>query len=76
MHQPSCRFARVAGLFLLVSLVLAPKFARATALVGGTTLTVPYPTPATALTPNLPGLSVGPVAACFWPDRPAARPLD
>ena len=21
-------------------------------------------------------LSVGPVAACFWPDRPAARPLD
>jgi hypothetical protein len=22
------------------------------------------------------GLSVGPVAACFWPNRPAARPLD
>ena len=40
--------------------------ARATALVGGTTLTVPYPTPATALTPNLPGLSVGPVTAQVW----------
>jgi subtilisin family serine protease len=40
--------------------------ARATALVGGTTLTVPYPTPATSLTPNLPGLSVGPVTAQVW----------
>jgi subtilisin family serine protease len=40
--------------------------ARATGLVGGTTLTVPYPTPATALTPNLPGLSVGAVTAQVW----------
>src|SRR5207237_10213636 len=37
--------------------------ARATGLAGGTTLTVPYPTPATSLTPNLPGLSVGTVQA-------------
>jgi len=35
--------------------------ARATALAGGTTLTVPYPTAATALAPNLPGLSAGTV---------------
>ena len=40
--------------------------ARATALTGGTTLTVPFPTQATALTANLPGLSVGPVQAQVW----------
>jgi hypothetical protein len=39
--------------------------ARATALTG-TTLTVPYPTPATSLTPNLPGLSAGTVQALVW----------
>src|SRR2546428_601805 len=40
--------------------------ARASALPGGTTLTVPFPTPATAITPNLPGLSAGPVQAQVW----------
>jgi hypothetical protein len=40
--------------------------ARATALSGSTTLTVPYPTQATAITPNMPGLSVGPVQAQVW----------
>ena len=35
--------------------------ARATALSGSTTLTVPFPTQATSITPNLPGLSAGPV---------------
>src|SRR2546426_818446 len=40
--------------------------ARATALTGGSTLTVPFPTPATAITPNLPGLSAGPVQAQVW----------
>jgi hypothetical protein len=40
--------------------------ARATGLAGGTTLTVPYPTQATSLTPNLPGLSVGTVQAQVW----------
>jgi Subtilase family/HYDIN/CFA65/VesB-like, Ig-like domain len=40
--------------------------ARAIVLTGGTTLTVPYPTQATAITPNLPGLSVGPVQAQVW----------
>ncbi len=40
--------------------------ARATALTGGTTLTVPYPTQATAITPNMPGLSAGPVQAQVW----------
>ena len=39
--------------------------ARATALTG-TTLTVPFPTPATSITPNLPGLSAGPVEAQVW----------
>src|SRR3989441_9067406 len=29
----------------------------------GTTLTVPFPTPAPSITPNLPGLSAGPVEA-------------
>src|SRR5258705_2160207 len=33
--------------------------ARATGLAGSTTLTVPYPTPATSLTPDLPRLSAG-----------------
>src|SRR2546428_4153800 len=33
---------------------------------GGPTLTVPFPTPATAITPNLPGLSAGPVQAQVW----------
>src|SRR5437899_5471729 len=40
--------------------------ARATALTGTTTLTVPFPTPATSITPNLPGLSAGPVQAQVW----------
>ncbi len=40
--------------------------ARATALAGSTTLTVPYPTQATAITPNMPGLSAGPVQAQVW----------
>ena len=40
--------------------------ARATGLSGSTTLTVPYPTPATSLTPNMPGLSVGSVEAQVW----------
>jgi hypothetical protein len=40
--------------------------ARATTLVGGTTLTVPYPTAATSLTANLPGLSAGVVQAQVW----------
>src|SRR3989441_5016549 len=39
--------------------------ARATALTS-TTLTVPFPTPATSITPNLPGLSAGPVEAQVW----------
>jgi subtilisin family serine protease len=38
---------------------------RATALTP-TSLTVPFPTPATALTPNLPGLSVGSVQVQVW----------
>ena len=37
--------------------------ARATGLTGGTTLTVPFPTAATAIAPNLPGLSARPVQA-------------
>jgi len=40
--------------------------ARATALTGGTTLTVPFPTQATAITPNMPGLSAGSVQAQVW----------
>ncbi len=40
--------------------------ARATLLTGSTTLTVPFPTQATAITPNMPGLSVGPVQAQVW----------
>src|SRR5262249_24379413 len=40
--------------------------ARATALAGDTVLTVPYPTQATAITPNMPGLSAGPVVAQVW----------
>jgi len=40
--------------------------ARATALAGNTTLTVPFPTTATTLTPNLPGLSTGTVQAQVW----------
>jgi hypothetical protein len=40
--------------------------ARATALSGGTTLTVPYPTQATAITPNMPGLSAGTVTVQVW----------
>src|SRR5438093_963385 len=40
--------------------------ARATALAGSTTLTVPFPTQATSLTPNLPGLSPGTVQAQVW----------
>ena len=37
--------------------------ARATAMTGSTTLTVPFPTAATAIAPNLPGLSAGTVQA-------------
>src|SRR2546426_3548409 len=37
--------------------------ARPTPLTSGSTLTVPFPTPATAITPNLPGLSAGPLHA-------------
>ena len=40
--------------------------ARATALVGTTTLTVPFPTAATALSSSLPGLSTGIVQAQVW----------
>jgi hypothetical protein len=40
--------------------------ARATALTGNTALTVPFPTQATAITANLPGLSAGPVQAQVW----------
>ncbi len=40
--------------------------ARATAMSGGTTLTVPFPTSATTLTPNVPGLSAGPVTVQVW----------
>jgi subtilisin family serine protease len=40
--------------------------ARATALTGGTSLTVPFPTSATSLTPNVPGLSVGSVEVQVW----------
>src|SRR3989442_181395 len=40
--------------------------ARATALTSSSTLTVPFPTPATSITPNLPGLSAGPVQAQVW----------
>src|SRR5262249_22522516 len=37
--------------------------ARATAMTGSTTLTLPFPTAATAIAPNLPGLSAGSVQA-------------
>src|SRR5262249_33328405 len=37
--------------------------ARATAMTGSTSLTVPFPTAATAIAPNLPGLSAGSVQA-------------
>jgi hypothetical protein len=40
--------------------------ARATGLAGSTTLTVPFPTQATSLTPNMPGLSAGTVQAQVW----------
>src|SRR2546428_3811880 len=40
--------------------------ARATAVSAGTTMTVPYPTQATAITPNMPGLSAGQVQAQVW----------
>src|SRR5262245_55099690 len=40
--------------------------ARATGLSGSTILTVPFPTPATSLTPNLPGLSAGTAQAQVW----------
>jgi subtilisin family serine protease len=45
--------------------------ARATALAGSTTLTVPFPTQATAITPNMPGLSAGAVTAQVWQRRPS-----
>src|SRR2546428_164987 len=40
--------------------------ARATALTGGSTLTVPFPTPATAITQKLPGLAAGSVQEQIW----------
>ncbi|TMK25268.1 MAG: hypothetical protein E6G64_16285 [Actinobacteria bacterium] len=40
--------------------------ARATALTGSTNLTVPFPTQATAITTNVPGLSAGTVQAQVW----------
>jgi hypothetical protein len=40
--------------------------ARATALTGSTSLTVPFPTAATAIAPNLPGLSAGTVQAWVY----------
>src|SRR2546428_4158408 len=49
--------------------------ARATALTGSTTLTVPFPTPATSITPNLPGLSAGPVEAQGWQQTGGAPDL-
>jgi Divergent InlB B-repeat domain/Cep192 domain 4 len=49
--------------------------ARATALTGGTTLTVPFPTQATAITPNMPGLSAGPVQAQVWQQTSSAPPF-
>src|SRR5439155_1237229 len=48
--------------------------ARATALAGSTTLTVPFPTQATSLTPNLPGLSPGTVQAQVWQQTRATTP--
>src|SRR2546428_734626 len=47
--------------------------ARATALTSGSTLTVPFPTPATAFSPNLPGLPPDPVPAPAW--RPTGLAL-
>src|SRR5262249_6264966 len=49
--------------------------ARATALVGNTTLTVPYPTQATAITPNMPRLSVRPLVAQGWQSPPPSPPF-
>src|SRR5262245_4423546 len=49
--------------------------ARATALAGSTTLTVPYPTQATAITPNMPGLSAGPVVAQVWQQTSPTPPF-
>jgi subtilisin family serine protease len=46
--------------------------ARATALAGGTALTVPYPTSATSLTTNVPGLSVGSVEVQVWQQTASA----
>jgi subtilisin family serine protease len=46
--------------------------ARATALAGGTTLTVPYPTSATSLTTNVPGLSIGSVDVQVWQQTASA----
>ena len=37
--------------------------ARASAMTDSTTLTIPFPTAATAIAPNLPGLSAGSVQA-------------
>src|SRR5262249_60349814 len=41
----------------------APAQARAPAMTGGSSHTVPFPTAATAIVPDLPGLSVGTVQA-------------
>src|SRR5262249_59829499 len=49
--------------------------ARATAVAGNTTLTVPFPTQATAITPSMPGLSAGPVQAHVWLPNFAPPPL-
>src|SRR5262249_20328012 len=49
--------------------------ARATALTGGTTLTVPYPTQATAIQANMPGLSAGSVQAQVWHQTSSPPPF-
>jgi hypothetical protein len=46
--------------------------ARATVPTDSTSLTVPFPTPATSLTPNVPGLSAGPVQVQVWLQTGAA----
>src|SRR5262249_59622909 len=50
--------------FMSGSRLLAQAWA--TALTGNTTMTVPFPTQATAITPNMPGLSAGSVQAQVW----------
>src|SRR5207249_10727013 len=63
-------FCPYAALFRSNGVLIAQ--ARATGLSGSTTLTVPYPTPATSLTPNMPGLSAGAVQAQVWQQTSSA----